>query len=78
MLMRAELERGGAKRLLTSAGKYGYFVSDLRLDFDPRTHRLFAQHARNVPMIRQGGGETRRSPRWLSAMPKRSRRSPTG
>ena len=25
----------------------------MRLDFDPRTHRLFAQHARNVPMIRQ-------------------------
>jgi 5'-nucleotidase len=52
-----ELERGGAKRLLTSAGKYGYFVSDLRLDFDPRTHRLLAQHARNVPIIRQGSGD---------------------
>ena len=51
-----ELDRGGAKRLLTSAGKYGYFVSDLRLDFDPGTHRLLAQHARNVPMIRDGVG----------------------
>ncbi|HEX6740436.1 MAG TPA: bifunctional metallophosphatase/5'-nucleotidase [Sphingomicrobium sp.] len=52
-----EVERGGAKRLLTSAGKYGYFVSDLRLAFDPRTHRLLAQHARNVPMIREGAGD---------------------
>ncbi len=52
-----ELERGGARRLLTSAGKYGYFVSDLRLAFDPRTHRLLAQHARNVPAIRQGSGD---------------------
>ncbi len=52
-----EMERGGAKRLLTSAGKNGYFVSDLRLDFDPTTHRLLAQHARNVPMIRQGEGD---------------------
>ncbi|HEX6660754.1 MAG TPA: bifunctional metallophosphatase/5'-nucleotidase [Sphingomicrobium sp.] len=52
-----EIERGGVKRLLTSAGKYGYFVSDLRLDFDPATHRLLAQHARTVPMIRQGSGD---------------------
>jgi 5'-nucleotidase len=51
-----ELDRGGAKRLLTSAGKYGYFVSDLRLAFDPGTLRLLAQHARNVPMIRDGVG----------------------
>lgn len=51
-----ELDRGGAKRLLTSAGKYGYFASDLRLAFDPGTHRLLAQHARNVPMIRDGVG----------------------
>lgn len=52
-----ELERGGAKRLLTSAGKYGYFVTDLRLDFDPRTHRLLAQNARNVPIIRDSKGD---------------------
>jgi 5'-nucleotidase len=38
----------GAGRLLTSAGKYGYFVTDLRLDFDPATHRLIDQSARNV------------------------------
>ena len=30
-----ELDRGGAGRLLTSAGKYGYFVTDLRLDLRP-------------------------------------------
>ena len=52
-----EIARGGAKRLLTSAGKYGYFVTDLRLSFDPRTHRLLQQFARNVPMIRGGTGD---------------------
>ena len=52
-----EIEAGGTKRLLTSAGKYGYFVSDLRLDFDPRTHRLLAQSARNVPIIRNSAGD---------------------
>jgi 5'-nucleotidase len=38
----------GAGRLLTSAGKYGYFVTDLRLRFDPRSHRLIGQDATNV------------------------------
>lgn len=52
-----EIEAGGTKRLLTSAGKYGYFVSDVRLGFDPGTHRLLAQSARNVPIIRQGAGD---------------------
>ena len=41
-------------RLLTSAGKYGYFVTDLRLEFDPATHRLIDQSARNVTV---GNGE---------------------
>jgi len=44
----------GAGRLLTSAGKYGYFVTDLRLRFDPRTHRLLGQDASNVIV---GNGE---------------------
>ena len=44
----------GAGRLLTSAGKYGYFVTDLRLEFDPATHRLIGQDARNVVV---GNGE---------------------
>jgi 5'-nucleotidase len=52
-----EVEAGGAKRLLTSAGKYGYFVTDLRLDFDPNTHGLLAQSARNVPIIRDSTGD---------------------
>lgn len=41
-------------RLLTSAGKYGYFVTDLRLEFDPRTHRLLSQDAHNITV---GNGE---------------------
>jgi 5'-nucleotidase len=44
----------GADRLLTSAGKYGYFVTDLRLGFDPATHRLVSQDARNIVV---GNGE---------------------
>lgn len=52
-----EVQAGGARRLLTSAGKYGYFVTDLRLDFDPNTHRLLAQSARNVPIIRDSAGD---------------------
>ncbi len=44
----------GAGRLLTSAGKYGYFATDLRLDFDPATHRLVGQDAHNVIV---GNGE---------------------
>jgi 5'-nucleotidase len=41
-------------RLLTSAGKYGYFVTDLTLKFDPTTHRLIGQDARNITV---GNGE---------------------
>jgi len=44
----------GAGRLMTSAGKYGYFVTDLRLEFDPATHRLVDQTATNVVV---GNGE---------------------
>ena len=44
----------GPQRLLTSAGKYGYFVTDLRLEFDPATHRLMGQDARNIVV---GNGE---------------------
>lgn len=44
----------GAGRLLTSAGKYGYLVTDLRLEFDPSTHRLIGQDAHNVVV---GNGE---------------------
>jgi 5'-nucleotidase len=44
----------GAGRLLTSAGKYGYFVTDLRLRFDAGTRRLIGQDATNVVV---GNGE---------------------
>lgn len=44
----------GTGRLLTSAGKYGYFVTDLRLNFDPATRRLVGKDARNVTV---GNGE---------------------
>ncbi|MBA3667507.1 MAG: bifunctional metallophosphatase/5'-nucleotidase [Sphingomonas sp.] len=37
----------GGGRLLTSAGKNGYFLTDIRLDFDPTTHRLIGQRATN-------------------------------
>ena len=44
----------GAGRLLTSAGKYGYFLTDLRLEFDPATRRLIGQDAHNIVV---GNGE---------------------
>jgi len=44
----------GAGRLLTSAGKYGYFATDVRLRFDPASHRLLSQDARNIVV---GNGE---------------------
>ena len=44
----------GTGRLMTSAGKYGYFVTDLRLRFDPSTKRLLEQSATNVVV---GNGE---------------------
>jgi 5'-nucleotidase len=39
-------ERNG--KLLTSAGKYGYFFSDLRLRFDASTHHLIGQSVENL------------------------------
>jgi 5'-nucleotidase len=38
----------GSGRLLTSAGKNGYFVTDVRLQFDPSTRKLIAQDASNI------------------------------
>ena len=51
------LERGGAPRLLTSAGKYGMLVSDIRLTFDPATRQLLAANARNVPVEAKGAAD---------------------
>ena len=44
----------GPGRLMTSAGKKGYFVTDLLLTFDPATRRLLKQAATNVVV---GNGE---------------------
>ena len=44
----------GAGRLMTSAGKYAYFATDIRLEFDPATRRLVGQDARNIIV---GNGE---------------------
>jgi 5'-nucleotidase len=44
------LQRGGAARLLTSAGRYGILYTDVRLSFDPATHRLIGERAINVPV----------------------------
>jgi 5'-nucleotidase len=49
-----EVEAGGAPRLLTSAGKNGYLVSDIRLRFDSATRRLVAARAENVPVLAEG------------------------
>jgi 5'-nucleotidase len=54
-----ELSRGGASRLLTSAGKYGYLYTDLRFDFDGKTHRLLAERARNVPVAEGAAADAR-------------------
>jgi len=48
------LDRGGARRLLTSAGKYGFLVSDIRLAVDPAAHRLVSASAKNVPVLAAG------------------------
>jgi 5'-nucleotidase len=52
-----EVEAGGAPRLLTSAGKNGYLVSDIRLFFDPATRRLVSANAENVPVLAEGDRE---------------------
>ena len=51
------LQRGGATRLLTSAGKYGFLYSDVRLTFDPATHRLLGEQAVNVPVTGSAGSD---------------------
>ncbi|GAA3897374.1 bifunctional metallophosphatase/5'-nucleotidase [Sphingomonas limnosediminicola] len=52
-----KLKRAGAERLLTSGGKYGYLVTDIRLKFDPRTHALRDSSAMNVPVRPELGGD---------------------
>ncbi|HYC94803.1 MAG TPA: bifunctional metallophosphatase/5'-nucleotidase, partial [Sphingomicrobium sp.] len=43
---------GGGKRLLTSAGRYGYLVTDIRLQLDPETKSVTGWSANNVPVTR--------------------------
>jgi 5'-nucleotidase len=49
-------EKGGGTRLLTSAGKYGTLLTDIRLQFSPRSHRLLSRNA--LFHIVQGQGFT--------------------
>jgi 5'-nucleotidase len=51
------LQHGGAPRLLTSAGKYGMLVSDIRLSFDAVTRQLLSASARNVSVPASGLGD---------------------
>lgn len=46
-----EVEANGAPRLLTSAGRNGYLVSDIRLTFDPATRLVTGARAENVPVL---------------------------
>lgn len=43
------------ERLLTSAGAYGYFVTDIRLTIDPATHEITAFKAVNDPVLASAG-----------------------
>ncbi|MBO0749365.1 MAG: bifunctional metallophosphatase/5'-nucleotidase, partial [Porphyrobacter sp.] len=45
----------GGNRLLTSAGQYGYFVTDIRLRVDPSTHRIASLSAVNDPVTADAG-----------------------
>jgi 5'-nucleotidase len=45
----------GSIRLLTSAGRYGYFVTDIRLEIDPANDRIVAMSAVNTPVVAAAG-----------------------
>jgi 5'-nucleotidase len=45
----------GTERLLTSAGRYGNFVTDLRVEVDPGANTILAMSARNVPVSAASG-----------------------
>jgi 5'-nucleotidase len=51
------LNRGGATRTLTSAGKNGYFVTDIRLRFDAASHALLSETAANVAIASGGAAQ---------------------
>jgi len=48
----------GGMRLLTSAGRYGAFVTDIRLSFDVVSERVIAAEAVNVPVRESAGSRT--------------------
>lgn len=50
-------DASGAPRLLTSAGRYGYFVTDIRLRIDPATDRILSLSAVNDPVSEAAGEE---------------------
>lgn len=50
-----QLQAGGAQRLVTSAGKNGFLVTDIRLTYDPQAHRLLQATAENVPVTGDKG-----------------------
>jgi 5'-nucleotidase len=52
------LQRGGAARLLTSAGRYGILYTDLRLSFDPVSRRMIGERAVNVPVTGAVGSDS--------------------
>lgn len=54
-----EVTEGGSPRLLTSAGKNGYLVSDIRLSFDPATRGLISAKAQNVPVVADADPEVK-------------------
>ncbi len=45
----------GSLRTLTSAGRYGYFVTDIRLTVDPATDRVLEISAANRPVVAAAG-----------------------
>jgi 5'-nucleotidase len=45
----------GSTRLLTSAGRYGYFVTDIRIAVDPATDRVVSLSAVNTPVVAAAG-----------------------
>lgn len=45
----------GTMRMLTSAGRYGYFVTDIRMTVDPATDEVLAIAAENRPVLDEAG-----------------------
>ena len=45
----------GSWRMLTSAGKYGYLVTDIRLNYTPTSRHVVGLDATNVPVTRDQG-----------------------